>query len=102
MTYEQGVADEQARVIALLDEYDITELRGGVIMLRPKTLPRENVEHTTGSLTSYFKRGCRCDACKGVAREWRANRLSGLDEAQKQVKRAYKTELQRLRRAVSA
>lgn len=29
MTYEQGVADERARVIALLDQYEITELLGG-------------------------------------------------------------------------
>ena len=29
MTYEQGVEDERARVIALFDEYEITELRGG-------------------------------------------------------------------------
>jgi hypothetical protein len=29
VTYELGVADERARVIALFDEYDITELRGG-------------------------------------------------------------------------
>ena len=29
MSYEQGVQDEQDRIIALLDTYDITELRGG-------------------------------------------------------------------------
>lgn len=102
MSYEQGVADEQARIVALLDTYEITELRGGVIMLRPKTEPKQNVQHTEGSLTSYFKRGCRCDACKGVARKWRANRLSDLSETQKQVERVRKTQLQRERRAVSA
>lgn len=71
MTYEQGVADERARVIALLDEYEITELKGGAIMLEPK---REVVDkswkgitHTTGSLSSYWRGKCRCDTCKAVA-----------------------------------
>ena len=102
MSYEQGVADEQARIVALLDTYDITELRGGVIMLRPKTVPKQIVQHATGSLSSYFKRGCRCDACKAVAREWRATRSAGLDETQKRSQRVRKTQLQRQRRAVSA
>ena len=102
MSYEQGVQDEQARIVALLDTYDITELRGGVIMLMPKTEQKQNVHHGTGSLASYFKRGCRCNACKGVARDWRANRLSGLTEAQKRQQRVHKTQLQRNRRAVNA
>ena len=27
--YERGIEDEQARIVALLDTYEITELRGG-------------------------------------------------------------------------
>jgi hypothetical protein len=34
--YQRGVLDEQARVIALFEDYDITELQGGVILLEPK------------------------------------------------------------------
>ena len=73
--YERGVSDEHARIVALLDSYDITELRGGVIMLEPKQAVKQPaVQHTTGSLSSYFKRGCRCDACKGVASAWQRQR----------------------------
>lgn len=71
MSYEQGVADEQARIVALLDTYDITELRGGVIMLEPKreVVDRswKGITHTTGSLSSYWRGKCRCDTCKAVA-----------------------------------
>jgi hypothetical protein len=74
--YQRGVLDEQARVIALFEDYDITELQGGVILLEPKRPDRswQGTQHTTGSLSSYFKRGCRCDACKGVASAWQRER----------------------------
>jgi len=77
-TYEEGVADEQARVIALFDQYDITELLGGAIMLVPKVEPVDRswkgLQHKTGSLSSYFRMGCRCDACKALASAWRKER----------------------------
>jgi hypothetical protein len=64
-TYEQGVLDEQNRIIALLDQYDIEELLGGGILLRPKIDNSwKGKQHKTGSLSSYIRGGCRCDACK--------------------------------------
>lgn len=81
--YDRGVADEQARVIALFDTYEITQLRGGVIMLEPKRVTGwQGDKHETGSLSSYFRRGCRCDACKSVASSWQRERR----EARKLVK----------------
>ena len=74
--YERGVSDEQARVIALFEEYDIMQLSNGAILLEPKRTGRlwKGTQHTTGSLSSYFKRGCRCDACKNVASTWHRER----------------------------
>jgi hypothetical protein len=73
--YEQGVADEHSRIVALLDTYEITALRGGVIMLEPKRVTGwQGDHHESGSLSSYFRRGCRCDACKGVASAWQRER----------------------------
>ena len=74
--YERGVSEEQARVIALFEEYDIMQLQGGAILLEPKRPDRswQGTQHTTGSLSSYFRRGCRCDACKGVASAWQRQR----------------------------
>jgi hypothetical protein len=73
--YERGVEDEQARIVALLDTYEITELQGGVIMLEPKRVTGWRGDwHESGSLSSYFRRGCRCDACKGVASAWQRER----------------------------
>jgi hypothetical protein len=78
VTYEQGVADERARVIALFDEYEITELRGGVIMLEPRreVVDRswKGVQHETGSLSSYWRGKCRCDACRAVASAYNKER----------------------------
>jgi hypothetical protein len=98
--YERGVSDEQARVIALFDDYDITQLQGGVILLEPKRPDRswEGTQHRTGSLSSYIKRGCRCEACVSVAREWRGQRADCLGEAEKVSRRERKTVLQRERR----
>jgi len=72
----RGAEIEQSRVIALFEEYDITELKGGAILLEPKrpNMSWEGTQHTTGSLSSYFKRGCRCGACKGVASTWQRER----------------------------
>ena len=101
--YERGVEDEQARIVALLDTYEITELRGGVIMLRPEQLVKQpGVSHVTGSLAGYYRKGCRCDACKGVAREWREQRLESFDDDEKLLKRNRKTDLQRQRRIAKA
>jgi hypothetical protein len=74
--YERGVHDEQARVIALFEGYDILQLQNGAILLEPKRPDQswKGTQHTTGSLSSYFKRGCRCDACKGVASAWQRER----------------------------
>lgn len=68
-TYDQGIKDEQDRVIAIFDEYDITQLVGGAIILVPKK-KAPGITHTTGSLSSYFRNGCRCDTCKKVASEY--------------------------------
>jgi len=74
--YDRGVSDEQARVIELFEQYDIMQLRNGAILLEPKRPERswKGTQHTTGSLSSYFKRGCRCDACKSVASTWHRER----------------------------
>jgi hypothetical protein len=60
------------------------------------------VTHTTGSLSSYFKHGCRCDSCKSLAAQWRKERLSLLTSEQREARRVRKNEAQRIRRAVSA
>jgi len=72
----RGAEIEQSRVIALFEEYDILELQNGAILLEPKRPDKswQGTQHTTGSLSSYFKRGCRCDACKGVASTWQRER----------------------------
>jgi hypothetical protein len=74
--YERGVSDEQERVIALFEQYDIMQLRNGAILLEPKRPDQswKGTQHTTGSLSSYFKRGCRCNACKNVASTWHRER----------------------------
>lgn len=98
--YDRGVSDEQARVIALFEDYDIMQLRGGAILLEPKRPDRswKGTQHTTGSLSSYFKRGCRCDACSDLARNWRAERVEAMNDAEKVLQRERKTVLQRERR----
>jgi len=99
----RGAEIEHARIVALLDTYDITELQGGVIMLRPKQpVQQPGVVHETGSLSSYIKRGCRCEACVSVAREWRGQRAESLGEAEKVSRRERKTVLQRERRMAKA
>jgi hypothetical protein len=71
----RGAELEHDRIVALLDTYDITELQGGVIMLEPKRVTGWQGDwHESGSLSSYFRRGCRCDACKGVASAWQRER----------------------------
>jgi hypothetical protein len=72
----RGAELEQSRVIALFEEYDITELKGGAILLEPKrpNMSWQGTQHTTGSLSSYIKRGCRCDACKSVVSAWHKER----------------------------
>jgi len=72
----RGAELEQSRVIALFEEYDITELKGGAILLEPKrpNMSWQGTQHTTGSLSSYIKRGCRCDACKAVMSAWHKER----------------------------
>ena len=72
----RGAEIEHARVIALFEEYDILELQNGAILLEPKRRDKswQGTQHTTGSLSSYFKRGCRCDACKNVASTWQRER----------------------------
>ena len=77
-SYEQGVKDAENRIIALLDEFEITELIGGGYMLKPRlVLPDKSwkgVQHKTGSLSQYWRFGCRCDACKGVASVYQRER----------------------------
>lgn len=58
--------------------------------------------HATGSLSSYFRNGCRCVACKAFVREYRLERLSRLSDVELQAMRARKNEAQRIRRAVNA
>jgi hypothetical protein len=95
----RGAELEHDRIVALLDTYDITELQGGVIMLRPKPVEKQaGVEHATGSLAGYYRKGCRCDGCSRVAREWRDERAESLDDAEKALQRERKTALQRERR----
>lgn len=97
--YSRGVADEEARVIALLDTYDITELQGGVIVLEPKAVEKQaGVEHAIGSLAGYYRNGCRCDSCSRVARDWRTERVNALNDDEKVLQRKRKTALQRERR----
>lgn len=80
-TYEQGRIDRENELIALFDEFDITELIGGGYILMPR-LPKpktwEGVQHKTGSLSSYMHRGCRCDACKKVMSDWQKSRVAKL------------------------
>lgn len=95
----RGAEIEHDRIVALLDTYDITELQGGVIMLRPKEVEKQaGVEHATGSLAGYYRNGCRCEGCSRVARDWRAERAESLDDAEKVLLRERKTTLQRERR----
>ena len=95
----RGAEIEHDRIVALLDTYDITELQGGVIMLRPKAVEKEpGVEHATGSLAGYYRKGCRCEGCSRVARDWRSERAESLDDAEKVLQRERKTALQRERR----
>lgn len=58
--------------------------------------------HITGSLSSYFKHGCRCETCKAFVSAYRLERLSRLSDAELQAKRARKNDAQRIRRAVNA
>lgn len=58
--------------------------------------------HETGSLSSYFRNGCRCVTCKAFVREYRIERLSRMSAEEVAAKRALKNERQRIRRAVSA
>lgn len=60
------------------------------------------VIHETGSLSSYFRNGCRCVTCKAFVREYRIERLSRMSAEEVAAKRALKNERQRIRRAVSA
>lgn len=93
-TYEQGVADEYERITREMDKYSIFEIPGGVLMLKnPEdyeiTVSRDGsvivrkkyvkpgwqgTQHKTGSLSSYFKMGCRCDACRALVRNWQQER----------------------------
>ena len=44
-------------------------------MLKPKLVTGWRGDwHESGSLSSYFRRGCRCDACKSVASAWQRER----------------------------
>ena len=76
--FERGVMHERDRIEALLSEYEITALQGGVIMLVPIVEKPDRswkgAVHKTGSLSSYFRRGCRCDACKQFASEYQKER----------------------------
>lgn len=95
----RGAEIEHDRIVALLDTYDIIELQGGVIMMRPKVVEKQSgVEHATGSLAGYYRKGCRCEGCSRVARDWRAERAESLDDAEKVLQRERKTALQRERR----
>ena len=77
-TYEQGVKDAESRITALLDEYDIEELIGGGYILKPRwVMPDKSwkgVQHKTGSVSSYWRNGCRCDACRAFASEYQRER----------------------------
>jgi len=76
--FQLGVEHERARLVALFDEYMITELRGGAIMLEPRREPVDRswkgVQHETGSLSSYWRGKCRCDACRAVASAYNRER----------------------------
>lgn len=78
--FERGVIHERDRIEALLSEYEITALQGGVVMLVPIVKGPDRswngAVHQTGSLSSYFRRGCRCDACKQFASEYQRKRKS--------------------------
>ena len=68
-------------------------------MLMPKqTVNQPGIQHASGSLAGYYKKGCRCDACSSVARVWREQRAESLDDAEKVLQRERKTVLQRERR----
>ena len=99
----RGAEIEHDRVVALLDTYEITELQGGVIMMRLKAVEKQpGVEHETGSLAGYYRNGCRCEGCSRVARDWRAERAESLTETEKVSRREHKTVLQRERRKAKA
>jgi hypothetical protein len=55
--------------------------------------------HTTGSLSSYFKHGCRCDSCKSLAAQWRVDRLKNATPERLEELRVRKNELARIRRS---
>lgn len=66
-TYEQGIADGRQQILDILDTYEITELGyGGGFILKVPTPDNswQGIEHITGSVAQYVKRGCRCVACK--------------------------------------
>ena len=56
--------------------------------------------HITGSLSSYFRNGCRCDACKQVASSWAKKRRAALTPEQNRARLDRKNELQRHHRAL--
>ena len=76
--FERGVLHERERVEALLGQYEIIELLGGAIMLVPVVVKPDRswkgAVHKTGSLSSYFRRGCRCDTCKEFVSEYQKQR----------------------------
>lgn len=76
--FDKGVQSERDRIEALLSEYEITALQGGVVMLVPIVEKPDRswkgAVHKTGSLSSYFRRGCRCDACKQFASDYQKER----------------------------
>ena len=53
-----------------------------------------------GSLSGYFRRGCRCENCRAVAAEWRRSRLAALSPGELRARMDRKNELARHRRAV--
>ncbi len=76
--FAEGVTAEQNRIIAVLEQYEITKLLGGAILLTPIVEKEDQswkgVTHKTGSLSSYFRRGCRCDTCKSFVSEYQKHR----------------------------
>ena len=53
--------------------------------------------HETGSLSSYFRNGCRCVTCKKVANDYVKARRSSETAEQRRVRLDRKNELQRAR-----
>ncbi len=56
----------------------LLHFRGGVVMLVPIVEKPDwswkGAVHKTGSLSSYFRRGCRCDACKQFVSQYQKQR----------------------------